>query len=114
MSSLILHLPRYLEGGVLGGGLVRGRGGLVSRRGRLISGGGGRGVFGGGGGLVRLGLVLGILGGTLVLDISDVAVVVIGCVGHGLDTTVGKVDLENKIGGGSLSGEVPWVFWEKA
>ena len=62
-------------------------------------------VLGGGGGLVG-GLVLGVDGGALVLDISDVAVVVVGGVGHGLDTAVGKVDLENKNGDGSLSGKL--------
>ena len=40
------------------------------------------------------GLVLGEVGDTLVLDVSDVAVVVVGGVGHGLDTAVRKVDLE--------------------
>ena len=46
----------------------------------------------GGGGSVRLGLRVD--SGALVLDVSDVAVVVVGGVGHGLDTAVRKVDLE--------------------
>ena len=49
-------------------------------------------VLGGGGGVVRLGLWVD--SGALVLDVSDVAVVVVGGVGHGLDTAVRKVDLE--------------------
>ncbi len=54
---------------------------------------GGRGVVGSGGSLVG-GLVLGVDGGAVVLDVSDVAVVVVGGVGDGLDTAVGKVDLK--------------------
>ena len=46
------------------------------------------------GGVVGLGLVFGVDSGALVLDVSDVAVVVVGGVGHGLDTAVRKVDLE--------------------
>ena len=49
-------------------------------------------VLGGGGGVVRLGLWVD--SGALVLDVSDVAVVVVGGVGHGLDTAVRKVDLK--------------------
>ena len=58
-----------------GSGLV-GRGGLVL----------GLGLVGG--------LVLGVDGLAGVGDVSDVAVVVVGGVSHGLDTAVGKVDLE--------------------
>lgn len=51
-------------------------------------------VGGFGGGVVSgLGFVLGVDGGTFVFDISDVTVVVVGGVGHGLDTTIGKSHL---------------------
>ena len=49
-------------------------------------------VLGGGGWVVGLGLWVD--SGALVLDVSDVAVVVVGGVSHGLDTAVGKVNLE--------------------
>lgn len=42
--------------------------------------------------VVWLGLILGVDGLSLVLDVGDVAVVVVGGVGDGLDTAVGKVD----------------------
>jgi hypothetical protein len=56
---------------------------------------GGGGMVGGFGGSVIswLGLVLGVDWGTFVADISDITVVVVSGVGHGLDTTVGKGNL---------------------
>ena len=50
-------------------------------------------VSGLGGGVVGLGFVLGVDGGTFVFDISDVTVVVVSGVGDGLDTTIGKSNL---------------------
>ena len=52
----------------------------------------------GGGGVSGLGCAVssdglwGVDGGSLVLDVGDVAVDLIGVVGHDLDATVGKVD----------------------
>ena len=54
--------------GVVGGGVVRGRG--------MVGGG-----------------VVGVGGVAVVLDVSNVAVVVVGSVGDGLEAAVGKVDL---------------------
>ena len=51
-----------------------------------------RGVFGG---WVRV-FFIGVFGFSFVFDISDETVVVVGGVGHDLDTTVGKVDSANK------------------
>ena len=67
-------------------------GGVVGGRGRVVGGGGG--VVGGrGGGVVGLGV-------TLVLDVSDVAGVVVGDgVGHDLAAAVGKKDGVAAVGG---------------
>ena len=39
---------------------------------------------------IRLGFILGVDRGAFVFDISDVAIVVIGSVGHSLDTAIRK------------------------
>ncbi len=72
------------RGGVIGSG---GGGVVGSRLGGMIRGG--LGVIGGGvgGGLGVVGLVV---GGALVLDVSDVAVLVVGVVGHDLGAAVGE------------------------
>ena len=70
-------------------------GGLVS--------GGGVGLVGGSG-VVGLGLILGVDRGAVVLDISDVAVVVVSGVGDSLDTAVGEVDLVRARNGLAVSG----------
>ena len=57
--------------------MVGRRGGLVRSRGRVA--------------ISTLGLI-GVGGSTLVLDVGDEAVLVIGSIGHNLDTTIGEVD----------------------
>ena len=62
-------------------------------------------VSGLGGGVVSgLGLVFGVDGGTFVFDISDITVVVVSGVGHGLDTAVGKSNLVRAGHGLAVSG----------
>ena len=63
-------------------------------RGRGVLGGRSRGVFGSRGWVVSLDIGVGSF--AFVFDISDETVVVVGGVGHDLDTTVGKVDSANK------------------
>ena len=66
--------------------------GVVGGRSRGVFGGGG--VFGSRGWVVSLDIGVGSF--AFVFDISDETVVVVGGVGHDLDTTVGKVDSANK------------------
>ena len=62
-------------------------------------------IAGFGGGVVSgLGFVFGVDGGAFVFDISDVTVVVVSGVGHGLDTTVGKGNLVGARNGLTVSG----------
>merc|ERR1711997_1180735 len=68
----------------------KGRGSRLGRTGRRRDLGGRLVSWGW---VVWLGLILRVDGLALVLDVSDVAVVVIGGVGDGLDTAIGKVDL---------------------
>jgi hypothetical protein len=62
-------------------------------------------IAGFGGGVVSgLGFVFGVDRGAFVFDISDVTVVVVSSVGHGLDTTVGKGNLVGARNGLTVSG----------
>ncbi len=78
-------------GGGVSGGRVVGRGGVV----------GGLGV------VSRLGLIDGVLGLTLVLDISDIArVAILNVVGHNLGAAVGKGNTVAAVGGIAITGLV--------
>ncbi len=63
---------------------------------------GGRGLICGGGvgmrggGLVRFGFIFWVNRGTLVLDISNITVVVISGIGHSLDASVGQEHLSRE------------------
>ncbi len=65
---------------VVGGGGLVGRGWVIGSR--LVRGGS-----------IGLGLVLGVDGLALILDVSNVAIVMVRCVGDSLDAAVRKVDL---------------------
>jgi hypothetical protein len=60
------------------------------------------GVFGGRGRVVRFGL--GVDSGAFVFDISNITVVVISGVGHGLDTAIGKSNLVRSSHNFAISG----------
>merc|ERR1719289_189134 len=80
-----IHAVAYRRG--LGGRVLGGSRCVLGRRRRVLRLG--RSVLGGGG---MVGLCLGVDRGSLVLDISNIAVVVISRVGHSLHSAIGQVD----------------------